>query len=100
VRRRTGELEEVEQYYHSYVVAMLLGPVLDVVLGIEPVLNEEALRDSDPEHVGHEGELTAGRLAALGWPAWGQKVEVEKPDPGKIIHIQNCFGPPDGSRNA
>jgi hypothetical protein len=40
---------------------MLLGPVLDVVLGIQPVLNEEALRDIDPEHVGHEGELTAGR---------------------------------------
>jgi hypothetical protein len=31
------------------------------VLGIEPVLNEEARRDSDPEHVGHEGELTAAR---------------------------------------
>ena len=61
VKRRTGELEEVEQYYHQYVVAMLLGPVLDVVLGIEPVLNEEARRDSDPEHVGHEGELTAAR---------------------------------------
>lgn len=58
---RTGEREEVEQYYHHYVVAMLLGPVLDVVLGVEPVLNEEALRDSDPEHVGHEGELTAAR---------------------------------------
>ena len=31
-------------------------------------------------------------LAALGWPAWGQKVEVEKPDPGKIIHIQTALG--------
>lgn len=61
VKRRGGELEEVEQYYHHYVVALLLGPVLDVVLGIEPVLNEEARRDIDPEHVGHEGELTAGR---------------------------------------
>ncbi len=61
VKRRTGELEEVEQYYHRYVVALLLGPVIDVVLGIEPVLNEEALRDIDPEHAGHEGELTAGR---------------------------------------
>jgi SEC-C motif/Transposase DDE domain len=56
-----GETEIVEQYYHSYVVALLLGPVIDVVLGIEPVRSEEALRDSDPEHVGHEGELTAGR---------------------------------------
>src|SRR5215471_15252703 len=61
MKRRTGELEEVEQYYHHYVVALLLGPVIDVVLGIEAVLNEEARRDSDPEHVGHEGELTAAR---------------------------------------
>src|ERR1700730_13146306 len=63
VKRRTGELEEVQQYYHHYVVALLLGPALDVVLGIEPVLNEEARRDSDPEHVGHEGELTHARGA-------------------------------------
>jgi SEC-C motif len=63
VRRKgaDGETEVVEQYYHSYAVALLLGPVLDVVLGIEPVRSEEALRDSDPEHEGHEGELTAGR---------------------------------------
>ena len=61
VKRRTGEIEEVDQYYHHYVVAMLLGPVLDVVLGIEPVLNEEARRDIDSEHAGHEGELTAAR---------------------------------------
>ncbi len=60
-KRADGEAEEVEQYYHRYVVALLLGPVIDVVLGIEPVRNEEALRDDDPEHVGHEGELTAGR---------------------------------------
>jgi SEC-C motif len=56
-----GEVQKVEQYYHRYVVALLLGPDLDVVLGIEPVLNEEALRDIDPAHEGHEGELTAGR---------------------------------------
>jgi hypothetical protein len=30
-------------------------------------------------------------LAALGWPAWGQKVEVEKPDPSKIVHIQTAL---------
>ena len=61
VKRRGGELEEVDQYYHHYVVAMLLGPVIDVVLGIEAVRNEEARRDIDSEHVGHEGELTAAR---------------------------------------
>lgn len=56
-----GDTEVVEQYYHSYVVALLLGPVIDVVLGIEPVRSEEALQDTDPDHEGHEGELTAGR---------------------------------------
>ena len=61
VKRRGGALEEVEQYYHRYVVALLLGPVLDVVLGVEAVLNQEALRDEDPAHEGHEGELTAAR---------------------------------------
>lgn len=61
VKRGSRETEEVDQYYHRYVVAMLLGPVIDVVLGIEPVLNEEARRDIDGEHKGHEGELTAAR---------------------------------------
>ncbi len=54
----TGEVEKRTQYYHRYVVAMLVGPVLDLVLDIEPVLNAEARRDlgEDPHH---EGELTA-----------------------------------------
>jgi len=55
----TGEVEKRNQYYHRYVVAMLLGPVLDVVLDIEPVRKHEALKDSDAEP-GHEGELPAG----------------------------------------
>ena len=29
--------------------------------------------------------------AALGWPARGQKVEVEKPDRGKIVHVQTAL---------
>ncbi len=37
---------------------MLLGPVIDVVLDIEPVLNAEARRDLG-EDAHHEGELTA-----------------------------------------
>jgi hypothetical protein len=60
VRRRTDELEEADQYYHRYDVPMFLGPVIDVVLGIEPVFNEEARRDIDSD-VGQEGELTAAR---------------------------------------
>lgn len=59
VKRAGGEVEEVKQYFHRYVVALLLGPVLDVVLAIEPVLNEEARTDTLGEHAGHEGELTA-----------------------------------------
>jgi hypothetical protein len=59
IKRANGEMEVVEQYYHRYVVAMLLGPVVDVILAIEPVLNQEARRDTDGEHAGHEGELTA-----------------------------------------
>jgi hypothetical protein len=61
VKRSGDKAEEVTQYYHRYVVAMLLGPVVGVVLGIEPVLNEEACRDTDRQHTGHEGELTAAR---------------------------------------
>jgi hypothetical protein len=54
----TGEEEKRTQYYHRYVVAMLIGPTLDVVLDIEPVLNAEARRDLG-EDAHHEGELTA-----------------------------------------
>src|SRR5881396_1992035 len=49
VKRAGGEVEEVKQYYHRFVVA------------IEPVLNEEAHSDTDGEHAGHQGELTAAR---------------------------------------
>lgn len=54
----TGEIEKRTQYYHRYVVAMLIGPVLDVVLDLEPVLNAEGRRDLG-EDAHHEGELTA-----------------------------------------
>jgi len=30
-------------------------------------------------------------VAALSWPAWGQKVEVQKPDRGQIVHIQTAL---------
>jgi Conjugal transfer protein len=30
-------------------------------------------------------------VAVLGWPVWGQKVEVEKPDPQKIVHVQTAL---------
>jgi hypothetical protein len=77
VKRAGGGIEEVPQYYHRYVVAMLVGPVLDVVLAIEPVLNEEALRDTEPEHTGHEGELTAAhRLLDVLHQTWGSFIDA------------------------
>jgi len=30
-------------------------------------------------------------IAALSWPVWGQKVEVQKPDRGQIVHIQTAL---------
>ena len=54
----TGEVEKRTQYYHRYVVAMLIGPVLDVVLDLEPALNAQSRRDLG-EDARHEGELTA-----------------------------------------
>jgi hypothetical protein len=62
VKRASGALDEVDQYYHRDVVAMLIAPVLDVILGIDAVRNDEARRDMDEgQNVGHEGELTAAR---------------------------------------
>jgi hypothetical protein len=58
VKRANGEVEEVNQYYHRYVVAVLVAPVLDLVLGIESVRNDEACREAG-EDANHEGELTA-----------------------------------------
>jgi hypothetical protein len=57
---KTGEVEKRVQYYHRFVVAMLIGPTIDVVLAIEPVRNEEARREVGLVDAGHEGELTAG----------------------------------------
>ena len=77
VKRPGGEVEEVPQYYHRYVVALLLGPVVDVVLGIEPVLNEEARRDTVGEHAGHEGELTAAhRLLDFLYQTYGSFIDA------------------------
>ena len=79
IKKKTaeGEAEEVEQYYHRYVVALLLGPVVDVVLGIEPVRNEEARADTVGEHAGHEGELTAAsRLLDFLYQTYGRFIEA------------------------
>jgi hypothetical protein len=77
VKRAGGEVEEVKQYYHRYVVALLLGPVVDVVLAVEPVVNEEARRDKVGEHIGHEGELTAAhRLLDSLYQTYGSFIDA------------------------
>jgi SEC-C motif len=77
VKRAGGEVEEVKQYYHRYVVALLLGPVLDVVLAVEPVVNEEARRDKVGEHTGHEGELRAAhRLLDFLYHTYGSFIDA------------------------
>ncbi len=77
VKRAGGEVEAVKQYYHRYVVALLLGPVVDVVLAIEPVLNEEARNDMLGEHAGHEGELTAAhRLLDFLYQTYGSFIDA------------------------
>jgi len=77
VKRAGGEVEEVKQYYHRYVVALLLGPVVDVVLAVEPVVTEEARRDKVGEHIGHEGELTAAhRLLDSLYQTYGSFIDA------------------------
>lgn len=56
--KSTGQFTTRTQYYHRYVVAMLIGRQLDVILDIEPVRGAEA-RDDLGEDCSHEGELTA-----------------------------------------
>lgn len=58
---RDGD-EEVIEYYHRVVVALLLGDSVEVVLDIEPVLGLEARRAAGQSEVEtDEGEKTAAR---------------------------------------
>ncbi len=59
-KNATGEVVEVEQYYHRYVVAMLIDERFDLVLDIEPVLPAD-LRPGPLRGDSHEGELTAAK---------------------------------------
>lgn len=67
VKGRQGKLVEVSEYYHRYVVALLLGPRFDLVLDIEPLLPKDVRpavvkgkkRDRLVRPEQDEGELTA-----------------------------------------
>jgi len=58
--KRGNETIFVEQYYHRYVVAMLIDKRFDLALDIEPLLPED-LRPEPNEDKQHEGELTAAK---------------------------------------
>ena len=60
VKRESGEKEEVTQYYHRYVVAMLIDGQMDMTLDLEPVKTAD-LRDGPMKGEQHEGELTAAK---------------------------------------
>lgn len=52
----------VIEYYHRYVVALLLNDKLEVVLDFEQVRSEDVRREEGDKDVrGHEGELTAAK---------------------------------------
>jgi hypothetical protein len=57
---RAGEVVEVEQYYHRYVVAMLIDERFDMLLDIEPLLPNDLRPAGAAKNDEDEGELTAG----------------------------------------
>ena len=58
---RGGEVVEVEQYYHRYVVAMLIDERFDMALDIEPLLPA----DLRPGGAGKDGEDEGEQTAAI-----------------------------------
>lgn len=60
VKRRSGEKEKKVQYYHRYVVAMLIDEQMDMTLDVESIVSAD-LRDGPMKGECHEGELTAAK---------------------------------------
>ncbi|MBU1495064.1 MAG: transposase [Actinobacteria bacterium] len=56
----SGKVIEVEQYYHRYVVAMLIDDRMDLALDFEPLLPSD-LRPGPLRNKADEGELTAAK---------------------------------------
>jgi hypothetical protein len=61
VKRADGSLAEVDQYYHRYVVAMLIDERLDLALDIEPLLPS----DFRPEVRGRKAQTDEGEQTAV-----------------------------------
>jgi hypothetical protein len=77
-REVTVGKKKVTQFYHSFVVALLLGEREEVVLEYEPVLSADVRRELGEVDVdGHEGELTAAkRLVLRLHTTYGKWIEV------------------------
>jgi hypothetical protein len=61
VKQSDGEVKEVPQYYHRYVVAMMIDDRLDLALDIEPLLPHDLRPKGAAKDAEDEGELTAAR---------------------------------------
>ena len=60
IRKKDGTETTRIQYYHRYVVCLMVGPLLDIVLDIEPLRNKAArLRAGEIGVESDEGEQTA-----------------------------------------
>ena len=70
--------EKVTQFYHAFVVALLLGEREEIVLEYEPILSADARKERGQSNVeGHEGELTAAkRLVRRLRTTYGKWLEV------------------------
>ena len=56
----SGEKEKVVQYYHRFVVAMIIDETMDLAIDFEPIRPAD-LREDDYKDKRHEGELTAAK---------------------------------------
>jgi hypothetical protein len=61
VKQADGTVKLVEQYYHRYVVAMLIDERLDLVVGLEPILPADLRPGGGTKDNQDEGELTAAK---------------------------------------
>lgn len=68
----------VTEYYHSFVVALLLDERLELVVDMEPIRSEDVRKDvGDRNAKGHEGELTAAkRLVTRLHTTYGRWIDV------------------------
>jgi len=61
VKQRDGSVAEVAQYYHRYVVGMLIDKRMDLVVDFEPLLPYDLRAPGTTKAEEDEGELTAAK---------------------------------------